>query len=139
MACLVVGVVKTTARLANLTKEEENKTQECRVFYVFISSVQLKSLGQTNLECRNSRKKWMCVISDGLLTSNPRLTFRSDSNPGIFWRILILTISLVEAHKESRQKRLAGKGQTILVRRRELTSSLLCKGSPKDRARFCLW
>ena len=29
--------------------EAENETQKCGIFYIFISSVQLKSLGQTNL------------------------------------------------------------------------------------------
>ena len=38
---------------AHLELEAENKTQECRIFYVFIiRSVQLKSLGQTNLLVR---------------------------------------------------------------------------------------
>ena len=39
----------TNLTTAHLAKEEENKTQECKIFYVFISSFQLKSLVQTNL------------------------------------------------------------------------------------------
>ena len=51
LACLAVGVVKTTAHLAKL--EVDNKTQKCKIFYMFIiSSVQLKSLGQTNSSSR---------------------------------------------------------------------------------------
>ena len=46
LACLGVG--NTTAHLAKL--EAENKTQKCKLFYIFISSAQLKSLRQTNLQ-----------------------------------------------------------------------------------------
>ena len=137
LACLVaVGMVKTTtAHLFHLAERRtkrsslawpaclvivktKNKTQECKIFYIFISSVHLKSLVQTNQLLVRRREFTSCLpclyMCDGFLTSKPRLTVKLDNlaseqirTYSYLSRILILTVSLVEAHKESRQKRLA--------------------------------
>ena len=64
------GIKTTTAHL--LAKlEAENKTQECKIFYIFIiSSFQLKSLGQTKL---------LLCLCDGFLSSKPRSTTKLDN------------------------------------------------------------
>ena len=89
LACLVVVGVAHSEKL-----EAENKTQECKIFYIFISSVQLKSLGQTNLLVR--RREFtsclLCLTNSlyRLLTSNSRLTFKLDSNLERIWTIAAL-------------------------------------------------
>ena len=80
---VVVGVVKTTTALV-AKLEAENKTQTCKIFYIFIiSSVQLKSLGKTNLLVlrREFTSSLFCLTctNNGLLTSNSRLTIKLDN------------------------------------------------------------
>ena len=59
--------------------EAQNETQKCSRFYIFIGSVQLKSLGQTNLLLVHRREftsSLLCLTdTNGLVTSNSRLTF----------------------------------------------------------------
>ena len=72
LACLVV-----VAKL-----EAENETQKCSMFYIFISSVQLKSLVQTNLlvHRREFTSSLLCLTcTKGPLTSKPRLTIKLDN------------------------------------------------------------
>ena len=63
--------------------EAENETQKCSMFYIFIGSFRPKSLGQTNLLLVRRREftsslLCLCQSSNGLVTSNPRLTFKLD-------------------------------------------------------------
>ena len=82
--------------------EAENKSQECRVFYVFIGSFQLKRLGQTNLLVRRK------TLKKRKHNLKSRSKMRS-TNAYICPRKIGVTLLLIEACKESRQKRLVVK------------------------------
>ena len=135
LLCLYDGFLsnkpRSTTKLDNLTSYEQIQTRtyaylSClnrssrRVFartYLFVrtldnltSNKQIRIYLQAKLLVR--RKKF----TSGLVTSNPRLTFKLERIwiiLSLLWltylyvcHVLLLTLSLVEAYKESRQKRL---------------------------------
>ena len=150
-----VRTVQPSQAGKKLYSEAENETQKCSMFYIFNGSVQLKSLGQTNLlvrrrefspsllqsiNCSNfarqTRRKqfdWSdnkpftvnIPRTNILVTSHSRsndLTSKQLARPernleriihGRADIIFILSLSLVEAYKESRQKRLAVKHRAV--------------------------
>ena len=80
----------TDERLVNLAKlEAGNETQEGQVFYIFISSFQLKSLAKTNTSSLLCLSPWKiqeftsslpCLyMSDGFLSSKSRSTIKLDN------------------------------------------------------------